>query len=61
MGEVIYVKRVPKRMECCQCEGDEFSLHEDGTVRCWECDSVINVTWARSSSPPSDAAPSASG
>lgn len=54
MGEVIHIERVPKRMECCACDGDDFSLHEDGTIRCWNCEGTIDAKWVKSSSQPTD-------
>lgn len=61
MGEVIHIERVPKRMECCECDGDDFSLHADGTIRCWNCGGTINARWVRSSSQPTVEAPAAEG
>jgi len=57
-ADVIRIERVPRRMECCECDGDEFSLHFDGTIRCWNCDGVINAKWVKSSSQPTDGVPS---
>lgn len=61
MGEVIHIERVPRRMECCECDGDDFSLHADGTIRCWNCGGTINARWAMSSSQPTGEAPAAEG
>ncbi len=55
MGEVIYIERGPRLMECADCSCDEFSLCNDGTIRCWSCGGIISATWVKSSSPPKDA------
>ncbi len=61
MGEVIYIERGPKLMECTECDNDEFSLCNDGSIRCWECGGIIAAKWVRSSSPSKDEAPSDAG
>lgn len=61
MGEVIYIERGPRLMECAECDCDEFSLCNDGTIRCWSCGGIINAKWVRSSSPPKDEVPADAG
>lgn len=62
-AKIIHLEKLPKRMECCECDGDEFSLHDNGSIRCWNCGGQINAAWVRltSSSPETGEAPSVAG
>lgn len=57
MGEVIHIERVPRRMECGECECAEFVLYENGLIRCSECDGLINAVWAKSNLQPTASDP----
>ena len=59
-AQIYRIKRVPKLMACCNCDGEEFSIHEDGTIRCWECSGQINAKWEpiTSNSQPTGGVPS---
>lgn len=44
-AKIYRIKRIPRIMQCCNCDGEEFSIHEDGTIRCWQCESQTNAKW----------------
>lgn len=59
-ADVIELVRIPRLMECGDCDSAAFSLHQDGSVRCLDCGGKINAKWEplTSSSQPSVEAPS---